>query len=107
MNSRIDFGLRESDLQDICFILEKFSQIEKTLIFGSRAKGNFKKWSDVDLSIIGKEITNELVAEINYFLNEETYLPYKFDVIHYEKVKNIDLKEHIDRMGIVFYEKLK
>ncbi|WP_204226487.1 nucleotidyltransferase domain-containing protein [Clostridium botulinum] len=56
------FGLLERDIKYINEVLDKFEEIEKAIIFGSRAMGNYKKGSDVDIAIIGKNVTNK-----NYF----------------------------------------
>jgi hypothetical protein len=32
-------------------------------------------------------------------LNEHSNLPYKFDIVHYEKIQTPELKDHIDRVG--------
>jgi predicted nucleotidyltransferase len=67
--------------------------VDKLIVFGSRAKGNYKKGSDVDLAIIGNE------KKLSYYLNEETNLPYFFDVINLQKITNKNLIEHIKRVG--------
>lgn len=57
-------------------------------------KGCANKGSDVDIAIIGDE------AKMMYMLNEETTLPYFFDVINLEKIKNSNLIQHIESVGI-------
>ena len=99
-------GLSVYDNEQISLVLAQFPEVSKAILFGSRAKGNFKKASDIDLSIKGQALNNTIIAKINLILNEETSLPYFFDVIHYESLKNIQLKEHIDRVGIVIYTKI-
>lgn len=101
----IDFGLKPGDLQTICSVLEKENRIEQALIFGSRAKGNYKTGSDVDIALKGERLTTEAVTEISYQLNEETILPYKFDVLNYHSIKEPALVSHIDRVGKIFYDK--
>ncbi|MBM7559021.1 nucleotidyltransferase family protein [Marinitoga litoralis] len=99
------FGLKEEHLIIIIDFIKTIPEIEEVLIFGSRAMGNYKKGSDIDLAIKGKEITRDLLLKISFYLNEETYLPYFFDIVDYNKIDNLDLKNHIDTHGIVLYKK--
>lgn len=86
------FGLTTSEIRTISDIL-KSSGVESGVVFGSRAKGNHKKGSDVDIAIIGDE------QKVSYLLNEECNLPYFFDVINLEKINNQNLIDHIHRVG--------
>ncbi|VVB96232.1 Nucleotidyltransferase domain protein [uncultured archaeon] len=98
-----NFGLNDNDLETIIAILRKYPQIEQALIFGSRAKGNFKPGSDVDIVIKGN--VEDIITDISFSLNEDSLLPYKFDVLDYSSISNENLIEHINRVGIVFYER--
>jgi predicted nucleotidyltransferase len=60
------FGLEENDINIICSYLSKYPEIEKATIFGSRAKGNFKKGSDVDIALYGRKVTLDTVTSVNY-----------------------------------------
>jgi len=101
MNSA--FGLENNDLEIIISVLKRYQAVATASIFGSRAKGNFRNSSDVDIVLKGDSLNAEIVSGISYQLNEETTLPYKFDIINYHSLNNIQLKEHIDRVGICFY----
>ena len=98
------FGLLDKDINYIKETLSKFSEIEKGIIFGSRAMGNYKKGSDIDLALIGENITNNILFKVDDYLNEVYPIPYFFDVIHYENISNTKLKNHIDEYGKVVYE---
>ena len=98
------FGLRQSDLAHIIKTLSQFDTIDKATIFGSRAKGNYSNGSDVDIAIKGT-IDFRTVAKLSYLLNQESFMPYKFDIVNYTKTQHNDLKEHIDRVGILIYDK--
>lgn len=87
------FGLNDSCIDEIKNILHE-NNISKSIIFGSRAKNTYKKGSDIDLAIIGDE------KKISYILNEESSLPYFFDVINLNKITNKNLIDHINRVGI-------
>jgi predicted nucleotidyltransferase len=100
------FGLLDSDIHFLLTLFKKYNTIKEVQIFGSRAKGNYKNGSDVDLAIKSEEISDEEINQIDDELNEFSNLPYKFDVIHYEKIQTIELKEHIDRIGKVLYQNL-
>jgi predicted nucleotidyltransferase len=98
-------GLVEGDLQEVISVLIQFPEVELASVFGSRAKGNYKTGSDVDIALKGKQLSFTIVARINSILNEETSMPYRFDVLNYETISNNELKEHIDRVGLVIYSK--
>jgi predicted nucleotidyltransferase len=99
------FGLTETDMETITTVLSNKPVVDKAIIFGSRAKGNYKPGSDVDIALKGNDLTFDDVAGISYLLNEETSMPYKFDLLNYHTVKEPELKEHIDRVGIEFYSR--
>jgi len=98
-------GLTSNDLSQIIQILTKFEELEKCVLFGSRAKGNFKRGSDVDLAIWVSD--NEITNQISGILNNETLLPYFFDIQNYNLITNQELKEHIDRVGIILFKREK
>jgi len=99
------FGLLDSDLDEIQGVLQNQPKVEKAWIFGSRAKGSYKTGSDVDIALIGTDLDFETISQISYLLNEETNMPYKFDVVNVETLNEPALKDHIRRIGISFYEK--
>ena len=72
-------------------------------MFGSRAMGNEKPGSDVDLAISGLKVTSELVGKIHSYLEEETLFPYFFDCLHFETLTNPDLRNHILKYGKILY----
>lgn len=97
------FGLLEEDLHYILKAIETFAEIEKVKIFGSRALGNYKKGSDVDIAIFGENIHEKTLLGLSDLLNEQYPLPYFFDIIHYESINNPNLTKHIDEVGIEIY----
>lgn len=99
------FGLLKSDLNAIIQTLHQYSGVECAYLFGSRAIGNFRNGSDVDIALKGKSLNFDTLSKISYWLNEETTMPYRFDVVRYETIQEEDLKAHIDRIGIEFYVK--
>lgn len=98
------FGLTQADMQQIVQAVQQFPQIEGACIFGSRAKGNYKPGSDVDIAISGEKISPEIVTRLGIILNEETRLPYFIDIVHIQSLTDSSLKEHIHRVGQWFYK---
>lgn len=99
------YGLSENQLGQIVSFLSKYPSIEKAVLFGSRALGNFKEASDVDIALFGDQVTAGLAAKIKFEIEEETYLPYFFDIIAYPTITNSDLKNHILSKGVELYSK--
>ena len=100
----MEFGLKEDIISLINEVFAKYPQIERAVIYGSRAKGNFKNGSDIDLTLEGYGLN---LSVINSLLNEvdDLLLPYTFDVSIFKQISNAGLVEHIERVGKVFYEK--
>jgi len=93
------YGLTKKEIWTLKTAFENFGlDNNKLLIFGSRAKGTFRYNSDIDLVYMGKITTKQRMLVIDY-LEEETLLPYKFDLLAYDEIKNERLKEHIDRVA--------
>jgi len=99
------YGLLERDLKYILEAVGKYPEIEEVIIFGSRAMGNYKKGSDVDLAIVGENVDRKTVRRLNDDLNEEYPLPYFFDVIKYKDISNQELIKHINCIGKIIYKK--
>lgn len=98
-------GLKKETIAQIHSVLERHPQVEKAILYGSRAKGNFKPGSDVDLALVGQDdldtkTLHRIMDEI-----EELLLPYTFDLSIYHQISDPDVIDHIRRVGIVFYQK--
>ena len=97
------FGLPDKTINMINEIFAEYSGIEKALIYGSRARGDYRNGSDIDLALIGdvsfKEKTH--ISGLIYDLP----IPYKCDLSIFKDIKNENLTEHIERVGKVFYER--
>ena len=103
--NRNSYGLLESELAEIVRIIAARASVRKACIFGSRAKGNHRPGSDVDIALMGEAVRHSDVLEIGYELNEDGCLPYQFDILDYNTLDNDALREHIDRVGKTIYEK--
>lgn len=99
------YGLLNRDIEYILKALRMFPEIEKAIIFGSRAMVNYKNGSDIDIAIVGKSIDNSILYKLDDYLNEVYPLPYFFDIIHYNRISNENLIRHIDEEGKIIYSK--
>lgn len=100
----MNFGLKDETIQKIISVFEKFPQIEKAILYGSRAKGNFKKGSDIDLTLVGKNLNLSVINKIELEI-DDLLLPYSFDISIYHQITNQELIDHINRIGKTFYLK--
>ena len=98
------FGLSEKTIQKIHGIFAAHPQVEKAVIFGSRAKGNYKNGSDIDLTLHGKDLTLKIQHKIANEL-DDLLLPYKIDLSIFDQISNPEFVDHILRVGVVFYKK--
>ena len=97
------FGLSKDTVKKMIAFLKQYPEIEKILIYGSRARGDYKRGSDIDLAFFAVSDIN-LSCRLSWGLDELT-TPYLFNVVDYHKLKNAELKKEIDKHGQVFYIK--
>ena len=98
------FGLKKTTIKQIIKVFSSFSEVEEAIIFGSRAKGNYKPASDIDITLKGDELTLRDLNKISMALYDIP-LPYTFDLSIYKQIDNPELIEHIDRVGKLFYSR--
>jgi type I restriction enzyme S subunit len=98
------YGLTETTVENICAVFAHFPEIEKAILYGSRAKGNFKTGSDIDLTICGEALTSDLRSTIASAL-DDLLLPYTIDLSVFNELNHAKLREHIERVGVLFYER--
>ncbi len=98
------FGLREDTINEINQVFANYPMIEKVVIYGSRVKGNYKHGSDIDLTLWGEALELEILNRIDNEL-DDLLLPYSFDLSIFALITNAELIEHINRVGVVFYER--
>jgi len=99
------YGLKKPDIKKIETIFSHFPEIEKVILYGSRAKGNFRPASDIDLTLIGNSLNLSVLNQIEIQL-DDLLLPYTFDISIFTQISNTDLVGHIQRVGIDFYNKI-
>jgi predicted nucleotidyltransferase len=100
----MDFGLHSDMIQAIIETISKNESIQKVVIYGSRAKGNYKPGSDIDIALYADALTLNEVNGIGIAL-DDLMLPYIFDLCVYNKINNKDLQKHIDRVGKIIFER--
>jgi predicted nucleotidyltransferase len=96
------FGLKEEVIERINGVFRSFPCIDEVILYGSRAKGNFKPGSDIDLTVKGERIDLSTLYKIEREL-DDLMLPYKIDLSIWSQIDNPDLLEHIQRVGKMFY----
>lgn len=98
------YGLKVKHINAINAVFSEFKNIEKTLLYGSRANGNYKNGSDIDLTLVGDLLDISTLFKIEIAL-DDLLLPYKMDVSIFHTIDNNELIDHIKRVGLIFYEK--
>jgi len=98
------YGLKQSVVNKIQQVLSDHSDVQKAILYGSRAMGSYKPGSDIDLILEGTALT---LKQLNNIENEldDLLLPYELDLSIYHQIDNPDLLEHVKRAGVVFYTK--
>jgi uncharacterized protein len=100
----MEFGLKQETIDRINSVFEKHPEIDKVIIYGSRAKGNYRIGSDIDLSIYGNDLNYELIGKVSSEI-DDLDTPYLFDISIFRLLNSPSLEEHINRVGKVFYKK--
>jgi uncharacterized protein len=98
------FGLPESAIEQICTVFAAHREIEQAVLYGSRAKGNFKPGSDIDLTLYGADLNHELLLDLLVEL-DDLLLPWMIDLSLFTSLNHPALQEHIARVGVVFYQR--
>lgn len=98
------YGLKQNIILIIQQVFKKYRQVEKVLIYGSRAKGNYRNGSDIDFVLQGDKLALTLLNKIENDL-DDLLLPYKIDISILNQINNPELLEQINIYGKVFYVK--
>jgi predicted nucleotidyltransferase len=99
------FGLDSKTIQKICAVLARHPRVDQAILYGSRAKGNYKRGSDIDLTLRGG---SDLNLRVLYQIMDELddlLLPYTIDVSIFNRIDDPDVVDHIRRVGVTFYER--
>ncbi len=100
----IQFGLNKKQLQLIMNVIVSFPELEKVFIFGSRAIQTNSNGSDIDLAISGRQITSVMLNRFSSAL-DDLPLPFMFDVVDYNRIRNASLKKNIATHGKLLFER--
>ena len=98
------FGLKPEAIAQINQIFAQYPEISKAILYGSRAKGNYKNGSDIDLTLISDLLNHRQLLQIQNQI-DDLLLPYSVDLSIFSTIDNLHLIEHIDRIGITFYDR--
>lgn len=96
----MDTGIKKQVLDEIPMAAEK-NNIEKVILFGSRARGDYRKTSDIDLAVSGGRI-----AHFQADIEEEVSTLLSFDIVNMDGSVQEELVDSIKREGKVLYEKI-
>lgn len=96
------FGLSEQTLQKIIAVFKGYPNLQKAVLYGSRAKGTYRPGSDIDITLLGGQVSDRdylnLINEL-----DDLNLPYTFDLSLYHHLQHEALRQHIDRVGVELY----
>ena len=99
------FGLDEKVIESIVDIFKKYEQVERAVIYGSRARGDYRKNSDIDIALFGDELTFSINTKIFYDI-DDLYWVYKIDLVNMNSLKEDDkFKQNIMKEGVEIYAK--
>ena len=99
------FGLRDTDITYMHDLFRQHPDIEQVWVYGSRAKGAHRPGSDVDLALIGPDVKRETVSHVHFILEEDSPMPFFFDVLCWNTLANQPLKDEIEQTGKLLYER--
>ena len=92
------YGLQNTTIEAINSVFRRYQDIDEVILYGSRAKGNYKTGSDIDLALKGTNLSLTDLLKIENEL-DDLLLPYKIDLSLYHKINNSELIDHIQRVG--------
>ena len=98
------YGLSNRTLQKIQSVLSHYPQVERAILYGSRATGTYRNGSDIDLTLYGDALTHSILSRIDTEL-DDLLLPYTIDLSIFHQIDNPVMVEQIQRTGVNFYEK--
>ena len=97
-------GLPASTVEKIIAVLARFPEVDRVVLFGSRAKGTHKPGSDIDLALVGERLDWRTIGRIHDAL-DDLLLPFRFSLVVYGAATDPDVAGHIARVGISLFER--
>ncbi len=98
------YGLTDNELEKLCNLFRRHEEIEQAIMYGSRVKGNFKPFSDIDIALTGDRLTYSALSSLSDEI-DDLLLPYNVDLSIHDKLKNVSLLEQIQRMGVPIFSR--
>lgn len=98
------FGLPAHAIEQLCAVFSQYPQIETAVLYGSRAKGNYRQGSDIDLTLKGESLTLSQLFSIEGDI-DDLLLPWMVDLSLFHHIDNPQLVDHIERVGQPFYKR--
>ena len=89
------YGLSDIELNKLREFYARYEDIEEVILYGSRAKGNH-------ISLVGANLTRSRLNQIAFAI-DDLLLPYQFDLSIFHKLTNMELVDHIRRVGISIF----
>lgn len=99
----MSYGLKPDVIAHLHHVLATHPGVEQAILYGSRAKGNHREGSDIDLCLVGDSLTLTQLLKIENEM-DDLLLPYKIDLSRFHALDNPELMEHIQRVGVIFYQ---
>jgi predicted nucleotidyltransferase len=98
------FGLPATALSGLRGVFSNHPSIQSVTLYGSRAKGNYRPNSDIDLMLNAPDMS---WSEFNIVGQEidDLLLPWKVDLALFHHIENQDLLSHVERVGVIFYQR--
>ncbi len=100
----MNHGLSDETARKIRNVFSHYPEVEKAVLYGSRAKGSHRPGSDIDLALFGDKLDQTIIGRIDEEL-DDLLLPYRFDLSLFGTITQRELIEHIERVGVLFYER--
>jgi len=100
------FGLSVNTIDRINSVFKKYPEIEQVVIYGSRAKGNYREGSDIDITLKGENLNDRILSKVKSEI-DDLNTPYLFDISVFQGLVSSSLIEHINRVGLLLYIKDK
>lgn len=98
------YGLRDNELEGIEQVSARHKKVEQALLYGSRARGDYRENSDIDISLRGEAIDFSELLDIGSEL-DDLLLPYKIDLSVFDKIEDEDFRANVERDALLFYQR--
>ncbi len=98
------YGFKDTEWEIIQQILKNAENVEKAVLFGSRAMNTFKPMSDVDIVVYGDNIKHSDIVKLETAF-EDSDLPQMFDIVRFKSIKSEELIKHIEKYGVIVFER--